>query len=71
MKERLFLNGITLNAAYIAPRYVESPPTIETDFADSHLSVGNGTIVSAGVATHAVAVELFVQRRCSFADVPF
>ena len=60
MEERFFLNGITLYAAYIAPRYVERSPTIETDFADSHLSVGNGTTVSAGVAAHAVAVELFV-----------
>ena len=63
MEERFFLNWITLYAADIAPRYVERPPTIETDFADSHLPVGNGTTVSAGVSAHAVAVEPFVQLR--------
>src|SRR6516162_1301458 len=50
MEERFFLNGITLYAAYIPPRYVERTPAIETDFADSHLPVGNGTAVSARVA---------------------
>ena len=71
MEERFFLNRITLHATYIAPRYVERPPAIETDFADSHLPVGNGTAVSAGVTAYAVAVERFAQLRRRYADVPF
>ena len=71
MEERFFLNGIALYAAYIAPGYVKRPSTIETDFADTDLPVCNGTAMSARIAADAVAVELLVQLRGSFPDVPF
>jgi hypothetical protein len=60
MKEGLLFNGITLHAAYIAPGNVERSTPVEADFADSRLAIGYGAAMSAGIAAHPVAVQLFV-----------
>ena len=61
MEEGLLLDGITLHATDIAPGNIEGSSAVEANLAHSRLPLGNRAAVSAGVATEAVAVELFVQ----------
>src|SRR5271155_3900851 len=61
MKERLFLDGITLHAAHIAPGHVKGSTLVVTNLADSGLAVGNGAAMAAGIAAHAIAVEFLVE----------
>ena len=61
MKERLFLDGITLHAADISPRHVERSTLIETYFADTGLAVRDWTAVATRVAADTVAVQFFVE----------
>ena len=61
MKERLLLDGIALHAADVAPGHVERAAPVVANFADAGQAVGNGAAVAAGIAAHAIAVELFVE----------
>ena len=61
MEERLLLDGIALHSAHISPRHVERAPLVVTYFANSRLTFGDGTAVTAGVAAHPVAIEFLVQ----------
>ena len=60
VEERLLLNRVTLYPAHVAPRGVERSAAVEADFADPCLPVGYGAAMSAGIAAHPVAVQLFV-----------
>ena len=61
MEERLLLDGIALHSAHISPGHVERAALVVAHFADSGLTIGNGTAVTAGVAAHPVAIEFLVQ----------
>src|SRR5713226_3641483 len=67
VEERLFLYGIALHAAHVAPRHVESSAAVVTDLADARLTIGDRAAVAAGVTAHTVAVELLIQL--AFADM--
>ncbi len=67
VKERLLLDGIALDAADIAPGYIQGAALVVADFANAGLPLGNRAAMSAGEAAHAIAVELFVQL--ALADV--
>jgi len=68
VEERLLLDGIALHAGRVSPGDVELAAAIEADFADSGLTVGDGTTVAAGEAADAVVAEIFDQARIGFAD---
>ena len=61
MEERLFLDGIALHSAYVAPGHVQSAALVVADLADSGLAFRNGTAMTAGVAAHPVAIEFLVE----------
>src|SRR5947207_15924597 len=67
VKERLLLDGLALDAADIAPGYIQGAALVVADFANAGLPLGDRAAMSAGEAAHAIAVELFVQL--AFADV--
>lgn len=62
VEERLLLNGIALHASGVSPGDVERTAAIEADFADSGLTFGNGTTMSAGKTADSIVVELLVER---------
>jgi hypothetical protein len=66
MEERLFFDGIALQSSGISPRNVERTATIEADFADTGLALGNGATMAAGKAANAVILEFFVERSVRF-----
>ena len=61
MEEGLLLDRIALDAADIAPGYIERSSPVVPDFADPRLAVGDGAAMSAGVAAHAVAIEFLIE----------
>jgi hypothetical protein len=61
MEKWLFLDGIALHSAHIAPGHVELPALVEANFTDPSLSVCDGTTMSTGVAAQAIAFDGFVQ----------
>ncbi len=67
MEERLFLDGIALHSADITPGHIECAALVVPHLADAGLTIGNGAAVTAGVAAHAVAIELLVE--ITLADV--
>jgi hypothetical protein len=68
MEERLLLDGVALHSGNIAPGNVESAAAIEANLADAGLAVGNRTAVSAGIATNAIAIQLFPKTGVALAD---
>jgi hypothetical protein len=67
MEERLLLDGIALHPAHISPRHVERARLVVAYLANSGLTVGDGTAMTAGVAAHPIAIEFLVQ--ITFTDV--
>src|SRR5438270_14070946 len=67
VKEGLLLDRVALHAAYVSPRHVQCPGLVVADFTHPRLALWNRTAVSAGVTTHAPAVNLLVE--VSLADV--
>jgi hypothetical protein len=61
MEERLLLDRIALYSSDISPRDVELSTTVEAHLADTGLTVWDWATVSAGVATHAIVIELLDQ----------
>src|SRR4051794_744 len=61
VEERFLLNGIALHAADVSPGYKELATMVVTYFADSGLTIRNGTTVTTGEAAYPVAVKFFVQ----------
>src|SRR3954470_5344999 len=70
VEEGFFLDGIALDAAYIAPWNVELAALVVADFANPGLPFGNRAGMSTGVAAQAVAVELLNQLGRGLADMP-
>jgi hypothetical protein len=68
VEEGLLLDGIALHAGGVSPGNVEFAATIEADFADSRLTVGDWTTVAAGKAADAVVAEILDETRIGFAD---
>jgi len=68
VEERLFLDGITLYAAYISPWHVKCPTLVETYFTDTRLAVRNRTTVATRITANAIAVQFLVQ--ITFANLP-
>jgi len=67
VEEGLFLDGIALYTANIAPRHIQRTAAVVAHLADAGLAVGDRATMAAGITADTVAVELFVQL--SFADV--
>ena len=57
VEERLLLDRIALHAADVAPRHVQPPAAIEADLAHAHRALGDRTLVPAGVAADASALD--------------
>ena len=68
MEERLLLDGIALQSSNVPERDVEFAAAIEANFADSALTFGDGTAMSAGEAANAIALDGLAERRITFAD---
>ena len=68
VEEGFLFDWIALHSTHISPGNVENPALVETQFANSGLTVGDGTTVAAGVTTHAVAVQFFVE--IAFTNLP-
>jgi hypothetical protein len=60
MEERFLLDGIALYAAHVTPWNIERATLVVTYFADSGLTIGNGTAVAASETTYPVAIKLLV-----------
>src|SRR6266478_945568 len=60
MEERLFLYGVALDAADIAPGHKQSSVPVVANLANSRLAVWNLATVPAGKTPHPVPVELFI-----------
>jgi methylmalonyl-CoA mutase cobalamin-binding subunit len=67
VEERFLLDRIALHGADISPGHEEGATLVVTYFADSGLTIRNGTAVTAGEAAYPVAVKFFVQ--VPFVDV--
>ena len=67
VKERLLLDGIELQRAYVAIGDVELACAVVAHLADARESGGDGTAMAAGVTTDAAGIQFFVEF--SFADL--
>jgi hypothetical protein len=61
MEEGLFLYGVALDAADVAPGHKQGSTPVVTNPANTRLAVWDLATVPAGKTPHPVAVELFVQ----------
>jgi hypothetical protein len=61
MEKRLLLDRIALHPANVSPRNIQRSAAIVANLANSWLTVRNRAAVAASVATHTIAVELFVK----------
>lgn len=61
MEEGFFLYRVALDAADIAPGYVQGSAPVVANLANAGLPVRDLATVPAGKTPHSVAVELFVQ----------
>jgi hypothetical protein len=68
VEKRLLLDGVTLRSGDIAPGNVERATPVETNLADTGLSLRNRAAVAAGIAAHAIAIQLFPKSRVALAD---
>ena len=68
MEERLLLDGIALHSSNVSERDVEFATAIEADFADSALTFGDRTAMSAGETANAITLDGLAERRITFAD---
>jgi hypothetical protein len=50
MKERLLLDGVTLETGHVAPWHLQCPGLVEADLADAFLARGDAAVMAAGVA---------------------
>jgi len=57
MKKWLLLDRIALHAAHVAPGNVELPSAVVANFANSGLTLRNGTTMSAGKAPNPIAIQ--------------
>ena len=62
VEKRLLLDGVALDAADVAPGDVESPAAVEAHLANARLSLQNGTLVAAGIAPDAGAIQRLPQH---------
>jgi len=68
MEERLLFDGIALHAGGVTPGGVEFAATVEADFADSGLAIGDRAAMAAGETADAVVAEILDEGRIGFAD---
>ena len=68
MKEWLLFDRVTLHASDVTPWNEERASSVEADLADSRLPIGNGTLVTTGIAAQSIAIKLFPQRGVRFAN---
>jgi hypothetical protein len=68
VEKRLLLDRVTLNSSDIAVGNIECATVIETNLADTGLSLGNRAAVAAGIAAYPIAIQLFPKSRVAFAD---
>src|SRR3981081_3637842 len=68
VEKRLLLDRVTLNSSDVAVGNIERATVIETNLADTGLSLGNRTAVAAGIAAYSIAIQLFPKSRVAFAD---
>ncbi len=61
MEERFLLDGIALHAADVAPGHVKRSALVVTYFADTGLTIRNGTAMATGKTAYPVAIEFLVQ----------
>ncbi len=67
VEKRLFLDGVTLHSGNVSPGNVERATAVEANLADAGLSLGNRAAVAAGIATDAIAIQLFPKSGVAFA----
>jgi hypothetical protein len=60
VKERLLLDRVTLYPAHLAPGGVERSATVDADFANLRMPVGDGAAMSTGIAANPVPIRLFI-----------
>ena len=65
----LLFDGIALRSGGVSRGNVELAAAVEADFADSGLTFGNGTTMSAGEAAETIVFETLDQRGVGLADV--
>ena len=70
VEKGLLLDRIALHSGRVSPRNKEFATAIETDFADSWLSLRNGTAMAAGETADALVAEVFDEARIGFSDSP-
>jgi hypothetical protein len=58
MKEGLLLDGIALHASGVAPRNINRAGAVETDLADSRLTLRNRATMSTRVTANAIVPEI-------------
>src|SRR5579872_3012647 len=61
VKERLLLDGITLHAADVSPRYIQRAAAVVPHFANAGLSLRDGAAMPACVTADAVAIKFLVK----------
>jgi hypothetical protein len=68
MEKRLLLDRVTLNSSDVAVGNIERATVIETNLADTGLSLGNRAAVAAGITAYSITIQLFPKSRVAFAD---
>jgi hypothetical protein len=61
VKEGLLLDGIALRAANVSPRDVQRASAVVAHLANPRLPIRDGATMTAGITTHPIAVEFFVE----------
>jgi len=69
VEKRLLLDGIALHSTHIAPGNKKFSVLVVADFADSGLTFGNRTAVSAGKAAHSLTNNINGLVQIAFANM--